>query len=109
MPRFGRECASKDLTVAPSAPPFSNFAFVEQQFGGLRTLRRILSQARSHLAKTMVIEDIDPDEAEDLREENGVKGSGTVSDPLRGLAKRRRKTNGTRRLLAPCPMETRKQ
>ena len=70
MPRFGRECASKNLTVEASAPPFSNFAFVEKHFGGLRTLRRILSQARSHLAKTMVIEDIDPDDAVDLREEN---------------------------------------
>ena len=54
----------------PIEPPFSNFGFVEKEFSGVRSLRRIMSQVRQHGGKTMVIEELSPGDADDVREEN---------------------------------------
>jgi hypothetical protein len=48
--------------------PFSNFDFIERNFSGLDTLRRLMSQVRQHDGKTMVIEKIN--ESEDISQEN---------------------------------------
>ena len=48
--------------------PFSNFDLVEDRFGGIQPLRRILSQVRIHMARTTVVETLD--DPADLVEEN---------------------------------------
>jgi hypothetical protein len=48
--------------------PFSNFRFIENRFGGISTLRRIMSQIRQHGGKTLVLEQLK--ETNDLLEEN---------------------------------------
>jgi len=50
--------------------PFSNFDFIDQQFDGLPSLRRIMSQVRQNQGETMVIEELDLHDARDLCEEN---------------------------------------
>ena len=48
--------------------PFSNFDFVDDRFGGETAIRRLFSQARSHKARTLILETIRPDGV--LRSEN---------------------------------------
>jgi hypothetical protein len=69
MTKFARTTpAVGDIEFLSSARPFSNFDFVEDRFGGIWPLRRILSQARMHGGGTIVIERLRV--AEDLSEEN---------------------------------------
>src|SRR5438105_1985998 len=42
----------------PLKPPFSNFDYVDNHFDEETTIRRLFSQARSHGAKTLIVEDI---------------------------------------------------
>lgn len=48
--------------------PYSNFDFVDNEFQGLPSLRRIMSQVRQHGGRTMVSEEIQ--RSEDLQQEN---------------------------------------
>jgi hypothetical protein len=48
--------------------PFSNFDFIEKEFEGLPTIRRIMSQVRSQDGRTMIVEQLG--DCDDLREEN---------------------------------------
>lgn len=50
-------------------PPFSNFDFVDSDFGGVPSIRRIFSQARSYGCRTLVVEDIPATGV--LEEDNG--------------------------------------
>ena len=71
MSRFARLAKSKSKPeIIPVAPPFSNFEFVDRVFNGLASLRRIMSQVRQHGGKTMVLEDVAIEDADDLLEEN---------------------------------------
>ena len=71
MSRFARLAKSKSKPeVVPIAPPFSNFEFVDREFSGLASLRRIMSQVRQHGGNTMVLEDVAIEDADDLLEEN---------------------------------------
>jgi len=54
--------------VIPIGRPFSNFRFIDETFPKLVSLRRIMSQVRQHLGRTMVVELVR--KAGDLEEEN---------------------------------------
>jgi hypothetical protein len=71
MKRFARECSS-DVPSSPIslAPPFSNFGFLDQNFCEVAPLRRIFSQVRMRGAQTLVVEPLNPAQAEDMSEEN---------------------------------------
>jgi len=46
------------IRLTPTDPPFSNFDFVDGEFGGAPSIRRLFSQARSYGGRTLVVEDI---------------------------------------------------
>ncbi len=52
--------ASDKPTFRNTAPPFSNFDFVDSRYGSQSAIRRILSQARSYGCQTIVVENIPP-------------------------------------------------
>ena len=69
MKRFARTSpAVGKIWFLPTARPFSNFDFIEDHFGGIWPLRRILSQVRMNGGETVVIERLQG--AADLAEEN---------------------------------------
>jgi len=70
MARYARESVGTSLDIVPIARPFSNFDFVDREFAGLASVRRVFSQIRLHGGKTMVVEELDVSNADDLREEN---------------------------------------
>lgn len=49
---------SSSICVTSTDPPFSNFDFVDKQFGDVASIRRLFSQARSYGCRTVVIETI---------------------------------------------------
>lgn len=51
-----RTARSSSLTLIDVRRPFSNFDFVERQFGGSAPVRRLLSQARKASVQTLVLE-----------------------------------------------------
>ncbi len=69
MPQNARLCSANSVEFLPCERAFSNFDLVEKRFDGIEPMRRILSQARVHGARTIVIEDGLQD-ASDLQEEN---------------------------------------
>ena len=69
MPRYARDTHGNVLEICSVERPFSNFDFVEKEFSGLPSLRRIMSQVRLHGSKTMVVEEL-PDIAEDIAQED---------------------------------------
>ena len=81
MGRYGRESLGQQLDVVPIVRPFSNFSFIDKEFDGLWPLRRIFSQIRLLGGRTMVVEELDPDRADDLKLENEdvAKRYGSVS------------------------------
>jgi hypothetical protein len=71
MARFSRMAGAKTIEAHSIERPFSNFSFVDLSFSEyLWSLRRILSQVRQHDGKTMLVEEIDIADADDLSEEN---------------------------------------
>jgi len=62
MPRIDdhRKAAGENLEIFHLKPPFSFFDFIEDRFGDYDSIRRIFSLARSSLAKTLIIESIQP-------------------------------------------------
>lgn len=58
MERYARDARAKSTRAIDMERPQSNFRFVEESFGGLDTLRRILSQVRKHGGKTIVVEEL---------------------------------------------------
>ena len=69
MPQSARLCSAERAEFIPCERPFSNFDLVEKRFCEIQPMRRILSQGRIHLARTIVIEDGLHD-ASDLQEED---------------------------------------
>lgn len=55
-----RKAAGENLEIFHLKPPFSFFDFIEDRFGDYDSIRRIFSLARSSLAKTLIIESIQP-------------------------------------------------
>jgi hypothetical protein len=53
-----RESRSSSFNCVDIRRPFSNFNFVEKNFKGEATIRRLFSQSRSYGGKTLIIEDI---------------------------------------------------
>ena len=53
-----RLALSSSLLIQPTAPPFSNFDYVGSHFGGVASIRRLFSQARSYGCRTLVTEEI---------------------------------------------------
>jgi hypothetical protein len=53
-----RLAKAKSFQCVPLRRPFSNFDHVDRHFHGQPAIRRLFSQARSHKAKTLVIEEI---------------------------------------------------
>jgi len=53
-------CAGGDLRLLDIRPSFSNFNFVEDNFGDVPSIRRLFSQARTLKARTLIIERIKP-------------------------------------------------
>jgi len=70
MHRYARDCPTSAPEITPIERPFSLFSFLEHSFPNVPTLRRILSQVRSHGGKTLVVEQLNIADAEDLTEEN---------------------------------------
>jgi hypothetical protein len=72
MSDFARQAPGQTIEFILLSRPFSNFAFVDQNFGtfSLLPLRRIMSQVRQHAGVTMVKETVRFENARDLREEN---------------------------------------
>jgi hypothetical protein len=72
MSEFARQAPGQTIEFIPLSRPFSNFAFVDQNFGpfSLLPLRRIMSQVRQHAGVTMVKETVRLENSRDLREEN---------------------------------------
>ena len=72
MARYARTTESLSVEYVNTRRPFSNFGFIETRFGSIFPfpLRRIMSQVRQHDSKTLVIEELDVSNADDLREEN---------------------------------------
>ena len=69
MMRYARTVpAEGKIEFLCSSRPFSNFDFVENRFGDIWPLRRILSQVRMHGGETIVIERLQ--DAADLAEED---------------------------------------
>ena len=69
MTQDARVFSTQKAEFIPCERPFSNFDLVEKRFCGIPTMRRILSQARMHGARTIVIEE-GLREASDLQEED---------------------------------------
>ena len=69
MLRFARECSTTSQEILSVAPPFSNFDFIDSRFLEVGPIRRVFSQVRATNGKTMVVEELDPAEAQDLAEE----------------------------------------
>ncbi|MBN1546926.1 MAG: hypothetical protein JW902_09725 [Syntrophaceae bacterium] len=46
------------IELIPAGPPFSNFDFVDNEFGSVPAIRRLFSQARSYGCQTVVVESI---------------------------------------------------
>ena len=58
---MARHRLAPPLRISPpltTDPPFSNFDFVDEHFGAVPAIRRILSQVRSYGCRAVVIEDI---------------------------------------------------
>ena len=72
MARFARTSESIAAEYVNVSRPFSNFEFIDSRFGGkiFPPIRRIMSQVRQHCCKTMVVEELDLNLADDLLEEN---------------------------------------
>ena len=68
MDAYSRTTQSTSANVTRIERPFSNFKFIDQNFDGLPSLRRIMSQVRQHKGLTMVEEILGT--VQDLREEN---------------------------------------
>ena len=68
MNQYARTAQYNHFEIFQISPPFSFFDFIDSRFPGSDPLRRILSQARLHNAKTLVLEKIE--KADDLEEEN---------------------------------------
>jgi hypothetical protein len=68
MQPFARQATSQSIKIVQTERPFSNFDFVEEQFGTLDTLPRVTSQARCQGCRTMVVEELRL--TTDLKEEN---------------------------------------
>ena len=49
-----------DIQLVSVAPPFSNFDYVDHEFDGVPSIRRLFSQARSYGCQTLVVETIPP-------------------------------------------------
>ena len=79
---------ARNVRVIPTDRPFSNFSFVDREFGGAPSIRRLFSQARSYKGRTVVIEDIPAagalaeDDAELAGLFSGVPG-GSSGDAIR--------------------------
>lgn len=69
MPEVARLCSAEGADFIPCERPFSNFDLVEERFGGILPMRRILSQARMRGARTIVVEGR-LNEPSDLQEED---------------------------------------
>lgn len=69
-PRHYARCVGSHNTprIVDLTRPRSNFDLIEQEYYGLVTMRRALSQVRQHGGKTAVIEDLN--EPDEIREEN---------------------------------------
>ena len=68
MMRYARTVPAAKTEFLSSSRPFSNFDFVEDRFGGIWPLRRILSQVRMHRGETITVERLQ--DAADLAEED---------------------------------------
>lgn len=68
MQRYARLTNPRWVKVQTMGRPFSNFDFIDSEFGGESTLPRLMSQVRCHGAQTMVIEKLGP--STELAEEN---------------------------------------
>lgn len=66
--QYARTAPGNKPKFSPLKRPYSNFDFVEREFDGIASLRRILSQVRQHEGQTMVWEEIQ--DSEDLKQEN---------------------------------------
>jgi len=56
------------ITIKDIRQPFSNFKYIEDNFGGIPSLRRTFSQVRRHEGQTMVVELLD--DSVDIVQEN---------------------------------------
>jgi len=65
---YARTIPANVLKVIKMECPHSNFDLVDNEFGGLPPLRRIMSQVRKQKGRTMVWEEIQ--DSEDLKQEN---------------------------------------
>src|ERR1043166_7026597 len=85
MHKYARETASKSVEVFAAGRPFSDLDFIEDRFGGLATLARLMSQVRVQGFETLVAEVLKP--SQDVREEDEdlgkVAGTKVASDTLR--------------------------
>ncbi len=71
MVKYARLSPAKSVWKPQSIlRPFSNFDFIDRRFPKIDPLRRIMSQIRRLGGATLLIERLDADSAEDLREEN---------------------------------------
>lgn len=55
-----RKVVSEKQEILLLKPPFSFFNFIESRFGDYDSIRRIFSLARSFLAETLIVENINP-------------------------------------------------
>jgi len=72
MPRYGREADATSSVIESIDRPRSNFTLIDALFPtapSIGPIRRVFSQARSHNAKTLVVDQLDPRSAADLLEE----------------------------------------
>jgi hypothetical protein len=51
---------ASNIRVIPTAERFSNFDFVDREFGSVPSIRRLFSQARSNGYRTLIVEEIPP-------------------------------------------------
>jgi hypothetical protein len=73
-------------TVLPIARPFSSFAHVDTNYSEDNpAIRRLFSIARSHSARTLIIEDIEPDGI--ISDENAEIGEYATDYEMKGLQK----------------------
>lgn len=55
-----RSVAPLSLRVYSIEPPFSNFDFIERNYGSVSSIHRLFSQARGYACRTLVVESIPP-------------------------------------------------
>ncbi len=71
MARYARITPGRPEKPIPISRPFSNFEYIDTNFRqDCVTLRRIMSQVRRHGGQTMIVEELNADSADDLRQEN---------------------------------------